>query len=443
MSQSYHSFRRLADLVPYLVDGEVGIIRKVTEIPRAPGEPNFFHFSATACDTSAFTREKNFNKTGGASTSRESALAKALGEAVERYCSAYFDFAELPLTSFEDADFRCVSPDSFALHSAEQYESPGFPWLPFTAATPVRWQPMLDLWSGETWHVPAALVYVPYIYYQGTGDSPIVQPISTGLACHCSLPEAALGGICETVERDSFTLTWQAQMAVPQIRVETLSDENYELVQRFEIAGAKVFMLNITTDLGIPCVLSVLKSEVETSPALVFAASASLSPEEAARKSLEELAHTRRYSQQIKELVPPVVIEENHENIETQIDHLNFWCDYKNAPLADFLFSSKVRQDFAELEDLSTGSPRTDLEVLVNRLHEHGYQALTARLTTSDVAGLGLEVVRSVVPGLNPLFMGHRIRSLGGERLWTVPQRMGLKGITRETGDNPWPHPYP
>jgi len=64
-------------------------------------------------------------------------------------------------------------------------------------------------------------------------------------------------------------------------------------------------------------------------------------------------------------------------------------------------------------------------------------------MTTLDVEDLGLKVVRAIIPGFHPLFMGHALRALGGTRLWEVPQKMGWGGISRETGDNPLAHPYP
>jgi ribosomal protein S12 methylthiotransferase accessory factor len=68
---------------------------------------------------------------------------------------------------------------------------------------------------------------------------------------------------------------------------------------------------------------------------------------------------------------------------------------------------------------------------------------LLADVTTPDVRDLGLSVVRAVVPGSHPLFMGHALRARGGRRLWEVPQRLGHRGISPATGDNPAPHPYP
>src|SRR5207253_1863993 len=105
--------------------------------------PDFFHFYARACNTEAIGRQKNYADTGGASADRSTALAKAVGEAVERYCVALYEAEELPLTSRERAPFRCVDPAAFALDaprssSATPSPSPGRPGCPARASGPSR-----------------------------------------------------------------------------------------------------------------------------------------------------------------------------------------------------------------------------------------------------------------------------------------------------------------
>ena len=438
------SLRRLADILPDAVDSRVGIVREVTELPCDAGAPNFFHFYARACNTVAFTRQVNFYAAGGASSNRGLAVAKAVGEAVERYCGAIYDVEQLPLFSRSDAPFACVDPALFAHYSPGQYDSPGFMYVPFDDNTPVRWVRGFDALTFEPIHVPAAKVYVPYSYYMGSGDSPICQPISTGLACHMSPAEAALSGVCEVIERDAVTLMWQGMISPPQIRVETLSDANYDLVERYEHAGGKVTMFDITTDVGVPTVLSVVRHKSVEQPAIVVAASSSLDPEEAARKSLEELAHTRRYSQQINLKLPRLIVDApDHENVTGQISHLNFWCDHENAHHAGFLFASKKRMDFDQLPNLATGDARRDLGVITRAVEATGYRVLLVDVTTPDVRELGFAVIRAIVPGYHPLALGFPYRARGGRRLYEVPQKLGHKGITREAGENPIPHPYP
>jgi ribosomal protein S12 methylthiotransferase accessory factor len=443
MKNTSSSLRRLIEVLDYLVDDRVGIVSYVEELRKEPGAPDFFHFYAKACNTQAFGRQPNFSAAGGASADRGSAMAKAVGEAVERYCAALYDVEELPLSSVESAPFLCVPPSDFALYSQEQYQQPGFPWVPFDPTTPVRWVAALDPLTDETIHVPAAMVFVPYFFYQGSGEAPIVQPISTGLACHCSPSEAALSAACEAIERDAFMITWQARLAMPQVRIETLSDANYDIVERFERTGAAVTLLNITLDAGIPTILAVLRSISLAAPALAFAAASAMDPEEAVRKSLEELAHTRRYSQQIKVRLPRLVPDPTYSNVVDQISHLNFWADHANASLANFIFSSEERADFDQIENLATGDPKRDLQILCERVRAVGHRILLADLTTPDVRDLGLTVARAVIPGFHPLFIGYGIRALGGCRLWEIPQRLGHQGVSREFGDNPIPHPYP
>jgi ribosomal protein S12 methylthiotransferase accessory factor len=429
--------------LPVLVDERVGIVHHVEVVPREAGAPDFFHVAARAGNTQAFVRQANFANAGGASTDRRIAVAKAVGEAVERYCAAIYDVDELPLAFHARAPFPCVAPREFALHSAAQYAAPGFPWVPFDEETPVRWTAGVDLGRDDVVHVPAAMVFMPYHFYQGTGDAPIGQPISTGLACHVSRARAALGGLCEVIERDAFTITWQAGLARAQLRVETLGDAAYDLVERFERTGSTVVLLDITTDIGVPTVLAVLQAEAPEAPALVFAAAADPDPDVAVRKSLEELAHTRRYSQQVKSRLPRLAADPAHANVADQVDHLNFWCDHAHRPLADFVFGSRERVDFDELPNLATGDAAQDLRVLVARVRDAGHRVVLCDLTTPDVGDLGLHVVRVVVPGFHPLFMGYRLRALGGRRLWTVPQALGFRRIGPDTGDNPVPHPYP
>ena len=443
MSRSRADLRRLIDVADILVDDEVGIVRYVGLAPRRPGEPDFFEFTRARLQHPGVLREKNFANTGGASTDRDLAMAKAIGEAVERYCGAIFDVEDLPARLGGEGPLPLRTPRRFALYGEDQLAEPGFPWVPFEVTTPVRWVPAIDPLGGGVWHVPAAMVFVPYFYYQGSGDTPIVQPISTGLACHASPAEAAIGGLCEVIERDAFTIAWQARLSLPRVPVETLDEADADLVQRFVRTGNDVTILDARTDVGVPTFLSVLRGTSPSQAAIAVAGATDPDPERALRKSLEELEHTRRYSQQMKSDMERLVPEPDHGNVVDQVTHLNFWCDHANAHLADFLTASRAAVSFREVESLSTGDARRDLATLAERVRAIGHRALLVDVTTPDVASLGLSVVRGLIPGFHPLFMGFRTRAKGGRRLWEVPARLGHRGITRASGDNPAPHAYP
>ena len=83
------------------------------------------------------------------------------------------------------------------------------------------------------------------------------------------------------------------------------------------------------------------------------------------------------------------------------------------------------------------------LLVIAKAVEKTGDRVLIVDVTTPDVRELGFVVVRAIVPGYHPLALGFQCRARGGRRLYEVPQKLGHKGITRESGENPFPHPYP
>lgn len=434
--------QRLYDIVGYLVDERLGIIRHLVEIKRESGAPNLFTFYAKACDTAAFRKSKNFSDGGGASIHRGQAMAKAIGEAVERYCASFYEPDDFLLCPFKNLPVKAVSPERFALFSEEQYLSDHFPYRPFTRDTPVRWAPAVEATSGELCYVPAAMVFVPY-HADGREETPIVQSISTGLACHSTLEAASISAICEVIERDAFTIVWQSKMSPPHIALGSLSCANTDLVGRFLSGGASVELLNITLDHGIPTVLAVLGHTAPEFPALVFAAAAHLDWETAIRKSLEELALTLRLGKSLKSHKPRIETDSTFTTVIDKSGHVRLYCDHDQSRFADFLFESSRTVEYDALHSLGTGSFQEDLATLLDIMRKRLQPVVLVDVTTPDIRELGLVVVRAVLPGFHPLCFGHRLRALGGVRLWTVPQQLGYPGITQETGDNRFPHPYP
>ena len=424
-----------------LLEPEIGIIQYVQENPFRTGDPRLYRYGAKACNTAAFTATANSVVGAGAATTRPMAMAKAVGEAVERYCSAIYDPDSFPLTSYQKAPFRCVPPQTFATYTAAQCAEPLHHYQPFTATTPQHWCPVQAVSTGATWHVPAVYVYVPY-YYQA-GETPIVQAISTGLACHSSQAEALLSGLCEVVERDAFMLTWQAQVSPPHINPDSLNAENQALLQEFLSVGRTVYLLNITQDNGIPTILGIQTTENPHLPALSAAGATAPSPQAAVQKCLEELALTAAY---MRNTLHALTAEQRASDYRQELDkdaHMRYWCQHRHLSHIKFLYASQQQMDLQALPDLTQATPAVEVAELVRRVEATGYQVLAVDLTTADIQQCGLYVVRVIVPGYHPLTFGYQHRVLGGQRLWTIPQQLGYSGITPDGGDNPYLHPYP
>ncbi|MEO7202689.1 MAG: YcaO-like family protein, partial [Candidatus Tumulicola sp.] len=376
---------------------------------------------------------------GGASLDRDRAMAKAVGEVVERYCAAFFRRSDLPLVSAAEATFAHVDPSSFALNRADQYAAGTIEFVPFTDELPVRWTEAVDCTTGRTTCVPAAAVYLPYMYRDT--EEPIMQPISTGLACGEDFEKALLSAVCEAIERDAFTIFWQAKLSPPRIPRDSLNAENRELLDRFARARFDVALLNITTDISVPCAMAVACHDDASQPALTVAAAAHPVADVAVRKCLEELEHTRFYARRVKATVAPV--DPNRvDEIYEQEQHIRFWAELSNRHRAGRLFESNSEGP------LSAAMRRSDdttalLRFVRESLERAGLHMFCVDVTTPEIRELGLYVVRAVVPGLHPLVIGHRRRALGGRRLYEVPTRLGYDPPEFPLDDPTNPHPFP
>jgi ribosomal protein S12 methylthiotransferase accessory factor len=410
-------------IVDSLLDERYGVINRVIETPYEQGEPAFFQFVAETASTARWLARKPFSYGGGASMSRDIAMAKAICECVERYCSAIYDLHDFHLTTARKATFETVSPDSFVLFSSRQYEQKGMPYECFSYDAYVRWVETLNLTTGQSIWVPAALVYLPY-YNESNDEAMIAPPISTGLATGLDLNRATISAILEVVERDAFCKCWYERLSPVHLKSESLPESIQKIVARFQRAGYAVDILNITTDLGIPVIMAIARGDRPDAPAVSVATSASLFPFEAITKSLEELAMTLRYQRELE--------KNEYKNTGLAGDmHLKFWNDRSRRSEAEFLWNNKHSIDFSELHvGTNNTSSKHTLDELVSRLSCGGFVCLAREITSPDIQQLGLSVVRALVPGLQPLWFGENMVAQGGSRL-------------NCTEPNPLLHPFP
>jgi ribosomal protein S12 methylthiotransferase accessory factor len=433
----YHEFDRVFE---DLVDIRYGLIRRIFQKQREAGRPNIFIYVAEACNTGVFTASSNFRITAGASRDPRRAITKAIGEAIERYCGAICWRDDLTLSSARDAPFRCAIPSDFALYAVSQFDDTSFPYVPFSKDTLIRWVEAKDTTRSDEIYLPASMVFVPYEPNRTQGERLINQPISTGLAAHTTFFDAALNGLMEVVERDAFTIVWQSGSAPPQIDRSVLSPELIELLHLLENGDRRINLLDLTVDTCIPTVLAVQTTDNPRVPCLVVAGAASYDARVAILKSLEELALTADYMQTLHETLPPFRSDDSFSNVIDQQSHLRFWCNHEHLRYATFLLNTNRTSERAFNVSWDEQDAQLNFDKAVSRIACLGHRVWTVDLSTEDVREVGLRVVRTVIPGFHPLAIGHRVRSLDGERLGRIP---GLYYDHRGGSSNQSPHPYP
>lgn len=428
---------RAANLYHQLVGWRTGIITRLCELPRLPGEPDVFSFAGIMCDLSRLGRPAGATSCGGVGLSRKDALLCCLGEAVERYCCQFVP-ENLELSSYQDTLPDAVDPTAFSLFSDEQYAFDGFPFAPACHDTPLHWTEAKSLTERKTKLVPASMVYMPYRQKEG---EPLVAPTtSTGLCCATDLDSAALGGLLEVIERDALAIMWLKGAGVWE-----LSDLPEALLRPFHSDNIEYRVYDLTSDVGI-CVYLVLSSgNSDCGRLITVGAAAGLEPTAVLSRALLENVQGRFALMSMQHSDPDWRPKTDFTNILTFHDHARvLTCRPELLEELAFLGARGTRP-FMATPVCPVGSKGDELSWCVDRLAKLGLEVLVKDITTPDVAPLGLRVVRVLVPGMQPLHGAHPLPFLGGRRLERAAEIFGIspEDILPPDCFSPIPHPLP
>ncbi|MCI0391367.1 MAG: YcaO-like family protein [Acidobacteria bacterium] len=427
-----------------LISPLTGVIHSVEEVtldPEDEAEVNVFVSSLS--EASRFSMPLSSRMNGGIGLSKSVAKARAIGEAVERYCSAFLDPDEVIYDSYEEVADRAVHPGQFALYSANQYASPGFPYPRFDETTRTGWVAGRNLTREEETLVPACLVYLPYRCIHP--DEAILSPaISTGLACHGTFEQAAITALCEVIERDACMIMWLNRLSMPAALWEGEPAAN-RFRELFERSLGDIRLIDVTNDIGIPSFVSLSFGRINGERYVTAGAASSLDPLTGALKAVTESVNAAT--------VLKIKLKKSKERgrgrqadfneVQSFTDHGLLYCQPEMIEHLAFVYSSPASRELSEVPNLRTGRPGDDLRTCIRLLTARGLEAIVVDLTTEDIAEMGFHVVRVLAPGTIGLNADHQLRFLGGGRLYSAPVDMGYRSRKAAEDDlNPYPHPF-
>ncbi len=418
------------------VDQKTGLITSLYQVATEPDDPHLFYYNAVLSHAAryaplpvAWRRIQG----GGVDTCREGAMIAAVGECFERYCPMIYNREELKLSTFSQLQkegVRAVPPDRFSLFSQEQYKTKGFLFEPIDDESLMNWVWGYSLTDDEPVLVPAAFVFLPYVYPNRKEGEVVVTPsISTGLACRDTLDSAVLYGVLEVIERDALALTWICQIPAPEINIEEVEALG-EFLNRFNHMGGEFHLFDITTDIAVPVVLGIGFFSHPGQPAAVTGASCRPILRSAAVKALTEIGQEYPVAKWLMRTNRKYEYSPSYADVTDFDNHVHFYTKKDNLNRFNFLFEGKRKR---KRKDLSGCDHHVKKEI-IQLLKDRAMDVIAVDLTTPDVRELGFYAVRVIVPQLQPLNGDYRYRALGGKRLHTY---RGLEKC------NPFPHPFP
>jgi bacteriocin biosynthesis cyclodehydratase domain-containing protein len=200
----------------------------------------------------------------GKGSTAEQAEASALMEAIERY-TGIFQGDEIRVTRrFTDfAPGDAIPPNDILLFSDAQSrqeataadesgESHAAP-VGFDPSARIEWSPVWSLRDGRFKYIPTTLLY---FFYSGPAA---FRADSNGCAAGNTIEEAIVQGFLELVERDAYAIWWynRSQRAAVDL---SQFDDSYvrDLHAQLAEAGRKLWVLDVTSDLGVPTYVAIL-----------------------------------------------------------------------------------------------------------------------------------------------------------------------------------------
>lgn len=416
-----------------LVSEEAGIVRLVHEAPIASDGPRIFGCASLCSDygSSGFPSDNSIS--GSTAVDRDRAIVGAIGEAVERYSAAFVPYEDIVSGTIASLRARAIRPESLVLYGDDQLSDARFPYRAVAPDDAIGWIEGHSLTHDQPVLVPAFAVYQPYV--SRSGEPPVIQQVTTGLACGNTPEEAILAAICEVVERDAAMLMWLQRRRPPIVRLGPDGPpQMLRALQRFGMAARHVTLLDITTDIAIPAFVAVWEGPIAGASGGIFASCAKPNADSAAVGALTELAQCLMWAASLIDARTP--LPDPTTVPLTRIEEHVMWPLRPGArDVYGFALSSPRRVELGVAP--ATTDALSAVQACTQRIAEAGLETIVVDVTSPDIREVGLHVFRAIIPGAQPLFFGtglHRIsaRALDGGDV----DRAG-------TDINFHPHPFP
>jgi oxazoline/thiazoline synthase len=199
----------------------------------------------------------------GKGSTAEQGEASALMEAMERYSGIFQGDEIRAKRRFSDfPSGGAIPPNEVLLFSDAQLRqgSAGMPAsnepdaMPalFDRSAKIEWSPVWSLRDARFKYLPTSLLY---FFYRGAAA---FAADSNGCAAGNTLEEAMVQGFLELVERDAYAIWWYNRLQRPELDLGQFDDPFVrDLQKRLREAGRRLWVLDVTSDLGIPTFVAV------------------------------------------------------------------------------------------------------------------------------------------------------------------------------------------
>ncbi|MEU2712213.1 TOMM precursor leader peptide-binding protein [Streptomyces sp. NPDC007205] len=420
----------------HLVDPLTGVVPELRPAPGTPQGLNRYvsgRNAALRADSLVGLRHGLRSHSGGKGTTPLEAEVGALCEAVERYSATRQGDEPVVVDTLAGLGESALHPNACQLYADRQFaerdgwnrSAAAFQQVPppFDLHAPAEWTPVWSVTAGVHRLLPTSMLYFGHAP-GGRPSAPWAD--SNGNAAGSSLEDATLQGFLEVVERDAVGLWWYNRTRQPGVDLDAF-DEPWlaEVRATYGELRRDVWVLDLTTDFGIPVMAAVSCRRDAAFPGICFGFGAHFDPRTALRRAVTEMA----------QLLPP---PEAEAEVDTEFASLHpelaSWWKRATTRNQPYLIPDPAESPRTPASYVCTprGDLLDDLAVAGRLVRERGMELLVLDQTRPDVR---LPVVKVIVPG-----MRHFWARFAPGRLFDVPVTLGrTTRATRYDDLNPIP----
>jgi ribosomal protein S12 methylthiotransferase accessory factor len=364
-----HRAKKIEETLEYLrkVYSKVGITRiaDITGLDRI-GLPIFSTIRPKAAEGAVSVYS-------GKGISPEAAEVSAIMEGVERF-SAEPDYRMIIKGSYNSLSekYKVLDPRKLILP----------PFTHYSHNEEIEWVLGFSLINNYDILVPAEAVFHPY-----KRENQLFRTNTNGLASGNVIEEAIVHGLLEVIERDAWSLY---EVGITKGR-DVYVDSNgmiSNIINKFEKASIRVYIKDITSDIGIPTIGVALDDELTKDPALLsLGLGTHLIPEIALIRALTEAAQSRLTTihgvreDTYKAAFARIIGYERMKRLNKK------WFE-----------RSKESIKLSEITSIDNDDFLNDINYIINRLKIIGIdEVIVVDLTKEEI---NVPTVRVIVPGL-------------------------------------------
>ena len=406
------------------------ILSYIGRVKKGSDQPHMYYWLATVNEGCGGVT----HAAGCSSVKEELALARCVGETIERYSNSTIPYDTFLVSSFRNIRVYALDPNDIPSITNEQRKKLHSPFL--THDSIFRWVRGISLYDDVPCFLPAQLVYLGY---QRLPEEPVLRSyITTGAAAFSSddPDQAIVNGIFEVIERDAFIINWVHARSIPAIDIKSIKNEKIKnLYSKFSQHNLKIRVLDMRIDIPIPIFLGIVLDSTGKGPAVAVSGKVELDPEETLLRIMESALHMyyfsrstmQKYSDSRNSSRQPGILEkrvlrwEDPENLKS----IKFWTDTKEIPLPAYPLSDSFR-------GISSTNKK---KKLVKLLHSYGMHPIVVNQTPPAIHNLGFVSVSVFILEAQHLWLDEDFSVYNGKRL----------EMFRNTAGHPFnvlPHPF-